>query len=347
MRILRRTSERDYRPQHMWAVLLAFGAAIGYAAASVLQHREAEADQELHDGGVRLVLRLARRPLWLAGLGCDGLGYVCQALALGLGALLVVQPVITSGILFALPASAWWAGRRLGRGDYAWAAVLAVGLTVFLMLAGTEGGKDDAEHHRLAVVRGDRRSGARGRASSPATRSTGTRRAVLFAFTCGALFGHHRRAHQGLGGAGGRPRLRRAHPLGALRPRGDGRARLRAQPAGVPGRFAHRVAARRSPWSSRWWPCWWGSRCSTRRCRRTASRDWIAIALATVAMIASTVQLSRSAARFDEIHEHELADVLTRDAPARRRRDAHDERRLSSPAQFSRLSSGRRAAPRR
>ena len=26
-------------------------------------------------------------------------------------------------------------------------------------------------------------------------------------------------------------------------------------------------------------------------------------------MIASTVQLSRSAARFDEIHEHELADV--------------------------------------
>ena len=128
----------------MWAVLLAFGAAIGYAAASVLQHREAEADQEEHDGGVRLVLRLARRPLWLAGLGFDGLAYVCQALALGVGALLVVQPVITSGILFALPASAWWTGRRLVRSDYAWAAVLAVGLTVFLMLAGTEGGKDDA-----------------------------------------------------------------------------------------------------------------------------------------------------------------------------------------------------------
>jgi hypothetical protein len=30
------------------------------------------------------------------------------------------------------------------------------------------------------------------------------------------------------------------------------------------------------------------------------------------------VQLSRSAARFDAIHEHQLADVLTRDAPARR-----------------------------
>jgi len=54
---------------------------------------------------------------------------------------------------------------------------------------------------------------------------------------------------------------------------------------------------------------------------------WIAIALATVAMIASTVQLSRSAARFDEIHEHELADVLTRDSPARReaRADEHHE----------------------
>ena len=47
--------------------------------------------------------------------------------------------------------------------------------------------------------------------------------------------------------------------------------------------------------------------------------EWVAVALATVAMLVSTVQLSRSAARFDELHEHELADVLTRDAPARTR----------------------------
>jgi threonine/homoserine efflux transporter RhtA len=40
--------------------------------------------------------------------------------------------------------------------------------------------------------------------------------------------------------------------------------------------------------------------------------EWLAVALSVVAMVASTVVLSRSAARHDMIHEHELADVLTR-----------------------------------
>ena len=102
-------------------------------------------------GGVRLVLRLARRPIWLAGLACDGVGYGFQAVALGVGELLVVQPVITSGILFALPAEAWWAGRRIGRGEFAWACVLAAGLAVFLLLADTSGGKDQASGHAWLV----------------------------------------------------------------------------------------------------------------------------------------------------------------------------------------------------
>jgi drug/metabolite transporter (DMT)-like permease len=299
----------------MWAVLLAFGAAIGYAAASVLQHREAEADTELHDGGVRLVLRLARRPLWLAGLGCDGLAYGCQALALGLGPLLVVQPVITSGILFALPASAWWAGRRLARSDYAWAVVLAVGLAVFLWLAGTEGGKDDATTSAwlwCAAIAGP----VLGACFVTATRSTGTRRAVLFAFTCGALFGitaaltkasvvligdhgfgalsHWEPYALAVMGGVGFVLNQRAFQAGSLTASLPTLTVVEPLVAALVGVTmldetvsAHGVAA------------------------------WIAIALAAVAMIVSTVQLSRSAARFDEIHEHELADVLTRDAPTR------------------------------
>ncbi len=136
---------RDYRPQRMLAVLLALGAALAYAAASVLQQREAEADDGVRDGaGVGLVLRLARKPLWLAGLGADGIGYCLQAAALGVGELLVVQPVLTSGILFALPVGAWWSGRKLRRADFGWACALAVGLAVFLLLAGTDGGQDRA-----------------------------------------------------------------------------------------------------------------------------------------------------------------------------------------------------------
>jgi len=309
----------------MWAVLLAFGAAIGYAAASVLQHREAEADQEQHDGGVRLVLRLARRPLWLAGLGFDGLAYVCQALALGVGALLVVQPVITSGILFALPASAWWAGRRLVRSDYAWAAVLAVGLTVFLMLAGTQGGKDDAGTTAwlwCAAIAGPVLLVS----FATATRSTGTRRAVLFAFTCGALFGITAaltKASVVLVGDHGFGALAHWEPyalavMGALGFVLNQRAfQAGSLPASLPTLTVVEPLV----------AVLVGITMLDETVSEHGAGAWIAIALAAVAMIASTVQLSRSAARFDEIHEHELADVLTRDSPERReaRADEHHE----------------------
>ena len=39
--------------------------------------------------------------------------------------------------------------------------------------------------------------------------------------------------------------------------------------------------------------------------------EWVAVAVSVVAMIVATAVLSRSAARHDAIHEHELADVLT------------------------------------
>ena len=164
-----------------------------YAAASVLQQREAHADDVADGegavgGGVRLVLRLARKPVWLAGLAADAGGYGLQALALGVGELLVVQPVITSGLLFALPASAWWSGRKLGRADFGWACALAIGLTVFLLLAGSEGGRDRAVDRGMVGVRGDHDADPRG-VHGRRARSVGTRRAVLFAFTTGAIFG--------------------------------------------------------------------------------------------------------------------------------------------------------------
>jgi hypothetical protein len=40
--------------------------------------------------------------------------------------------------------------------------------------------------------------------------------------------------------------------------------------------------------------------------------DWVAIVVSVSAMIVATVVLSRSAARTDAIHEHQLADTITR-----------------------------------
>ena len=299
----------------MAAVLLALGAALAYAAASVLQQREAHADTSAEQGGtvgggVRLVLRLARRPVWLAGLGADAVGYGLQAVALGVGELLVVQPVLTSGILFALPASAWWSGRRLGHADFLWACGLAIGLTVFLLLAGTDGGRDFATTEAWLVCAAVA-TPVLAACMVAGARARGTRRAVLFAFTTGALFGItaaltkasvvliDRNGAGALGhwepyalvvlGALGFVVNQRAFQAGSLNASLPTLTVVEPIVAAVIGvTMLHETVP------------------------TEGALEWAAVAVAVVAMIVSTIVLSRSAARHDMIHEHELADVLTR-----------------------------------
>jgi drug/metabolite transporter (DMT)-like permease len=299
----------------MAAVLLALGAALAYAAASVLQQREAHADTGTDQGGtvgggVRLVLRLARRPVWLAGLGADAVGFGLQAVALGVGELLVVQPVLTSGILFALPAGAWWSGRRLGRADFLWACALALGLTVFLLLAGTDGGRDFASTEAWLVCAAVA-TPVLGACLIAGARSRGTQRAVLFAFTTGALFGitaaltkatvvlidHHGGGALGhwepyalvVLGALGFVVNQRAFQAGSLTASLPTLTVVEPIVAAVIGvTMLHETVP------------------------TEGLLEWAAVAASVVAMVVSTIVLSRSAARHDMIHEHELADVLTR-----------------------------------
>jgi drug/metabolite transporter (DMT)-like permease len=125
------------------AVALALGAALLFALGTVLQQRVAAAEPQ--DGGsAPLLLRLARRPLWLAGVGADGLGFVAQAAALGAGRLSVVQPLLAASLVFALPLAAALEHRRVGRRRMLAAVAVTGGLGLFLVLADPSGGHDDA-----------------------------------------------------------------------------------------------------------------------------------------------------------------------------------------------------------
>lgn len=295
----------------MLAVLLALGAALAYAAASVLQQREARADDGSRGGGgVRLVLRLARKPLWLAGLGADAVGYGLQALALGVGDLLVVQPVLTSGILFALPVSAWWAGRKLSRADFGWACALAMGLTVFLLLAGTDGGKDRASTTAWMVCAAIAVP-VLGGCIAVAARSIGTRRAVLFAFATGVIFGLTAALTKSsvvLLGDHGIDALTYWEPyvlamLGAL----GFVLSQRAFQAGSLTASLPTLTVVEPVVAAIVGITMLGETVPT-----SGVLDWTAVAVSVAAMVVATIVLSRSAARHDSIHEHELADVLTR-----------------------------------
>src|SRR5438309_1911900 len=119
----------------MTVVLMALGAAALFGASSVLMHskaRAAPAAQSLHPG---LLVHLARQPVWLAGIGAQTAGFGLQAVALEMGSLALVQALIPTGLLLALPLAARASGKRLGRSDWAGAVATVGGLAAFLAIA--------------------------------------------------------------------------------------------------------------------------------------------------------------------------------------------------------------------
>jgi drug/metabolite transporter (DMT)-like permease len=106
-----------------------------YAFASVLQHRAAIAQPPETAMRFGLLARLARSRIWLLGIVFDGLAYTLQFLALGRGSLVLVQPLLVCGLLFALPLGAWLAGGRMTGRDWWGAAAVVVGLSAFLVTA--------------------------------------------------------------------------------------------------------------------------------------------------------------------------------------------------------------------
>lgn len=78
---------------------------------------------------------LARERMWLLGLGAAVVSYGLQAIALTFGPLALVQPLIVSELVFAVPISVRLRGLRLRARD--WLAVTAVvaGLTVGIVAA--------------------------------------------------------------------------------------------------------------------------------------------------------------------------------------------------------------------
>jgi drug/metabolite transporter (DMT)-like permease len=125
------------------AVLCALVSALLYGMASVLQQRGAAAQPEDQSLRLGLLARLVRDPWWLLGLGCDVGGYVFQFVALGHGPLVLVQPLLVCGLLFALPLGAAVAGRRLLPSDWVAAGMVCAGLAVFLTVARPSAGSND------------------------------------------------------------------------------------------------------------------------------------------------------------------------------------------------------------
>jgi drug/metabolite transporter (DMT)-like permease len=80
-----------------------------------------------------LLGHLAQQPWWIAGIAADAGGFIAQFLALGQGPLVIVQPLLVSGLLFALPLGAVLAHRRVTASEIWAAAAVVIGLTALLL----------------------------------------------------------------------------------------------------------------------------------------------------------------------------------------------------------------------
>jgi hypothetical protein len=124
------------------AILLAVAASFCTATASVSQRIGARSSETAHFD-VWLVLRLARRPVWLLGLVSMILGFAFQLSALQYGALALVQPILALELLFVFGylAIAGSGQVKVRRRDWLAAAAMSAGIGLFLRLASPSGGR--------------------------------------------------------------------------------------------------------------------------------------------------------------------------------------------------------------
>lgn len=135
------------------ALLLALACAATFAVSTSVQHQAAERAPASVDGLLGLLGYLLRRPLWLLGQLLATLGFVLHALALHAGPLAVVQPVVVSGIVWAVPLRSALNRRWPSTSEVGSVLLVAAGLAVFLVASDpTEGGTASLGVGTLALV---------------------------------------------------------------------------------------------------------------------------------------------------------------------------------------------------
>lgn len=134
------------------AAVLALGAAFFIAIGNVAHQRAAQGLTDQPAGNMALFLRLLRDRRWLLGSVASVLGFGLQAAALGLGSVLLVQALLVTALLFALPINARLSATPVSRAQWVWAVLLAVSVAVIVTVGNPAAGQSRAGLQVWAVV---------------------------------------------------------------------------------------------------------------------------------------------------------------------------------------------------
>ncbi|MFE2169252.1 DMT family transporter [Streptomyces sp. NPDC059447] len=133
-------------------VLCALFAAFSNALATVLQRRAALTVPQSEGFRFGLILDLLRRPLWIGGILAVIAAGAGQAVALGTGALALVQPLFVLELPLALLIASLFTRRRLPGALWLAVAILVVGLGIAMAAASPRGNRTHVPFDRWVLA---------------------------------------------------------------------------------------------------------------------------------------------------------------------------------------------------
>ena len=132
------------------AALAAFAAAFSFALGSALQQRVAGGTTPDEESNGSFFVRIAGHPSWLVGLLLSAVAFALHAFALSRGDLALVQPIIVSGIVFAVVIRAALEHRFPPTSTLVWLVITWAGLALFLAVRPPTA--DEAPKNALGAV---------------------------------------------------------------------------------------------------------------------------------------------------------------------------------------------------
>jgi hypothetical protein len=123
------------------AVILALLGAATFAISTSVQHQAAAGAPKSTRGVIGLISYLIRRPMWLLGQFLATCAFALHASALHAGPIALVQPIVVSGIVWAVPARAAISRRMPSVTELRAVAITAFGLAVFLVASNPSAGR--------------------------------------------------------------------------------------------------------------------------------------------------------------------------------------------------------------
>jgi drug/metabolite transporter (DMT)-like permease len=133
-------------------VVFALLGAFLYALSNVLEQSVAETVPDEHALRPSLIVRLAPHRRWVIGFVSDAGGFAASAAALAFGAVVFVEPILSLGLLISLLLGVVIGHRNLRGHDWAAAAMLCAGLSLFLLVTSPTGGRDVVPASRWFVA---------------------------------------------------------------------------------------------------------------------------------------------------------------------------------------------------